>query len=177
MDLVGPDDQVVVSPGRTGQRTNGSFVAPTANVLGDVLLGEETSVWYSATVDGTAAPVEIAHQANVQDNAVVQSTPGNPAYIGERVTLGHNARVFGAYVEPGSMIAIGATVLPGAHVGAQSIIAANATVPEGMHVPPKSLVIGNGRIVRQVTEAEIERIDRGTRDYVRLAREHRASIA
>ena len=70
------------------------------------------------------------------------------------------------------MIAIGATVLPGARVGAQSIIAANATLPEGVHVPPRSLVVGNGRVLREVTLAEIDRIDRGTVDYVRLANQH-----
>lgn len=154
-----------------------SFVAPNAQVVGDVRLGADTSVWYSARVSGEAAPVELAESANVQDNGVVEGTPGHPASIGPGCTLGHNARVFGAVVEERSMIAIGATVLPGAHVGAQSIVAANATVPEGMRVPPRSLVIGQGRIVREVTEAEIDRIDRGTRDYVRLGREHRASIA
>ena len=108
---------------------------------------------------------------------MVEGTPGQPARIEAGVTLGHNARVFGATVEERSMIAIGATVLPGACVGAQSIIAANATVPEGMQVPPRSLVIGNGRVLREVTQAEIERIDRGTVDYVRLAREHHATRA
>jgi carbonic anhydrase/acetyltransferase-like protein (isoleucine patch superfamily) len=177
MDLFGQDNQVMVSPATAGQRRNGAFIAPTANVLGEVLLGDEISVWYSATVDGTAAPVEIAHQANVQDNAVVQSTPGNPAFIGERVTLGHNARVFGAHIEAGSMIAIGATVLPGARVGAQSIIAANATLPQGQHVPPRSLVIGNGRVLREVTDAEIQRIENGATDYVRLGSEHLRSVS
>jgi carbonic anhydrase/acetyltransferase-like protein (isoleucine patch superfamily) len=154
-----------------------SFVAPNAQVSGDVRLGADSNVWYSARLAGESAPVELAEGANVQDNGVVEGTPGHPAFIGAGCTLGHNARVFGALVEERSMIAIGATVLPGARIGAQSIVAANATVPERMQVPPQSLVIGNGRILRQVTQAEIERIDRGARDYVRLSREHRASIA
>jgi len=153
------------------------FVAPNAQVTGEVRLGPNTSVWYSARLTGEAALVELAEGANVQDNGVVEGTFDHPAFIGANCTLGHNARVFGATVEAGSMIAIGATVLPGARIGAQSIVAANATVPEGMHVPPKSLVIGQGRILRQVTDAEIDRIDRGARDYVRLGREHRESIA
>jgi carbonic anhydrase/acetyltransferase-like protein (isoleucine patch superfamily) len=153
------------------------FVAPNARVVGDVRLGDGVSVWYSARLSGEAAPVELAEGANVQDNGVVEGTAGHPAFIGANCTLGHNARVFGATVEERSMIAIGATVLPGACIGAQSIVAANATVPEGMRVPPRSLVIGQGRILRQVSEAEIDRIDRGARDYVRLGREHRASIA
>jgi len=154
-----------------------AFVAPGATVVGDVRLGANASVWYAARLNGSAAPVELAEDANVQDNGVVEGTPGHPATIGPGCTLGHNARVFGATVEERSMIAIGATVLPGAHVGAQSIIAANATVPEGMSIPPRSLVIGRGRILRPVTEVEIDRIDRGARDYVRLGREHGASVS
>jgi carbonic anhydrase/acetyltransferase-like protein (isoleucine patch superfamily) len=148
------------------------FVAPNAQVIGDVRMAAESSLWFGAVLRGEAAPVELEERANVQDNSVVEGVPGQPAVIGAGCTLGHNARVVGAVVEPRSLIAIGATVLAGARVGSQSIIAANATVPEGMQVPPRSLVIGNGRILRQVTEAEIERIDRGTRDYTRLTREY-----
>jgi carbonic anhydrase/acetyltransferase-like protein (isoleucine patch superfamily) len=154
-----------------------AFVAPTAQVIGNVQLADETSVWYSAILDGTAAPVEVALHANIQDNCRVEATPGHPAFIGERVTLGHNARVFGAHIEARAMIAIGATVLPGARVGAQSIVAANATVPEGLVVPPRSLVVGNGRIVREVTRAEIQRIENGATDYVRLGSEHKRSVS
>jgi carbonic anhydrase/acetyltransferase-like protein (isoleucine patch superfamily) len=143
-----------------------AFVAETAHVSPDAQLGEGSSVWYGARLSGA---VELLERTNVQDNCVVEG----PATIGPEATLGHNARVFGAVVEERSMIAIGATVMPGARIGAQSIVAANATVPEGMQVPPRSLVIGNGRILREVTEAEIDRIDRGTVDYVRLANEHR----
>jgi carbonic anhydrase/acetyltransferase-like protein (isoleucine patch superfamily) len=125
-------------------------------------------VWFCTVVRGD---VELEARANVQDNCVVDG----PTRIGAGTSLGHNARVFGAEIEERSLIAIGATVLRGAHIGTQSIIAANATVPEGMRVPPRSLVIGQGRILRQVTEAEIERIDRGARDYARLTREYASS--
>lgn len=135
-------------------------------------LAGESSVWFGSVVRGEAAPVELGPQANVQDNCVVEGTPGHPVRIGARVTLGHNARVFGATVEERSMVAIGATVLQGAHVGLNAIVAANATVPEGMVVPPRTLVIGNGRVLRAVTEAEIERIEHGATDYVRLCREY-----
>jgi carbonic anhydrase/acetyltransferase-like protein (isoleucine patch superfamily) len=106
---------------------------------------------------------------------VVEARPGHPVRIGARVSLGHNARVFGATIDERSLIAIGATLLPGAYVGAQSIVAANATVPEGMVVPPRTLVIGQGRILRAVTEAEIARIEQGATDYARLCREYRES--
>jgi carbonic anhydrase/acetyltransferase-like protein (isoleucine patch superfamily) len=150
------------------------FVAPGASVDPGVELGPESSVWYGAALRGT---VSLGARSNVQDNCVVEGTPEQPAIIETDVTLGHKARVFGATVETRSMIAIGATVLWGARVGAQSIIAANATVPEGLVVPPRSLVIGNGRVLREVTQAEMDRIDNGTRDYVRLAGEHSKTLA
>jgi carbonic anhydrase/acetyltransferase-like protein (isoleucine patch superfamily) len=133
-------------------------------------------VFHGAVLRGEAAAVELGPQANVQDNCVVEGTPAHPARIGARVTLGHNARVFGATVDERSLIAIGATVLQGAHIGAQSIVAANATVPENMVVPPGRLVVGQGRITREVSEAEIERIERGASEYVRLARDYRATL-
>ena len=124
-------------------------------------------------VRGEAAPVQIGRQANVQDNCVVEATSGHPVSIGERVTLGHNARVYGATVDDRAMIAIGATVMRGAHVGKHAIVAANATVPENMDVPDRKLVIGNGRVLRNVSQAEIERIESGATEYARLSREYR----
>jgi gamma-carbonic anhydrase len=148
------------------------FVAPTASVSADAQLGRDTSVFYCARLAG---PVLLEEQVNIQDNAVVEGTPEHPVRIGRRTSLGHNARVFGATVEEACLIAIAATVQPAARVGTHSIIAANATVPEGMHVPPNSLVIGQGRILRQVREDEIARIEHGADEYVRLGREHLAT--
>ena len=149
------------------------YVAPGARLIGDVRMAPESSVFHGAVLRGEAAPVDVGERANVQDNCVVEGTPGHPARIGARVSLGHNARVYGATVEERSLIAIGATVLPGARIGTHSIVAANATVPENMQVPPRSLVIGTGRILRAVTEAEIERIERGADEYARLGRDYR----
>jgi carbonic anhydrase/acetyltransferase-like protein (isoleucine patch superfamily) len=149
-----------------------AFVAPGAQLSGDVRLASESSIWFGAVVRGEAAPVEIDAQANIQDNCVVEGTPGHPARIGARVSLGHNARVFGATIAERALIAMSATVLPGATVGTHSIVAANATVPAGMAVPPRTLVIGTGRLVREVSEAEIARIERGATDYARLGHEY-----
>ena len=145
-------------------------------LVGDVRMASESSVFHGAVLRGEAAYVELGPQANVQDNCVVEGTPGHPARIGARTSLGHNARVFGATVEEGSLIAIGATVHAGAVIGTQSIVAANATVPEGMVVPPRTLVIGQGRLLREVTDAEIARIEHGATDYARLGREYRRGL-
>jgi carbonic anhydrase/acetyltransferase-like protein (isoleucine patch superfamily) len=151
------------------------FVAPSARLIGDVRLGSECSIWFGAILRGEAAAVEIGPQANVQDNCVIEGTPGHPARIGARVSVGHNARVIGATVADSALIAIGATVLPGAQIGMHSIVAANATVPAGMLVPPRTLVIGNGRLAREVTAAEIERIEHGATGYVRLGHDFRSA--
>lgn len=148
------------------------FVAPSARVVGDVTLKPGSNIWFGATVDGTQAPVVLEDGANIQDNCEVRGTHGRPVRLGAHAALGHNARVLGATIEARVLIAIGATVLPGAHVGTLSIVAANATVPADSSVPPRSLVVGEGRIVRQVTEDEIERIHRTAREYLRLAAEY-----
>jgi carbonic anhydrase/acetyltransferase-like protein (isoleucine patch superfamily) len=135
-------------------------------------MAAESGVFPGATLRGAAAYVEIGTRANVQDNCVVEGLSGYPARIGARVSLGHNARVYGAVVDEAALIAIGATLLAGAHVGTHAIVAANATVPEGMDVPPGKLVIRSGHILRDVTEAEIERIERGAIEYARLARDY-----
>jgi carbonic anhydrase/acetyltransferase-like protein (isoleucine patch superfamily) len=159
------------------ERTTDTFVAPGAQLSGQVRMASESSVWFGATVRGEAAPVELGPQANVQDNCVVEGRPGQPVRIGARTSLGHNARVFGATIGERCLIAIGATVLPGASVGMHSIVAANATVLEGVVVPPRTLVIGQGRFLRAVTQAEIERIEFGATDYARLTREYGQVLA
>jgi carbonic anhydrase/acetyltransferase-like protein (isoleucine patch superfamily) len=150
-----------------------AYIAAGATLTGDVRMASESSVFPGAVLNGEAAPVEIGAQANVQDNCIVEATPGHAVRIGARTTLGHNARVYGATVEASAMVAIGATVLPGAHVGRHAIVAANAVVPAGMHVPERTLVIGQGRQLREVSEAEIQRIESGATGYVRLGREYR----
>ena len=153
-----------------------AFIAPTARVVGDVRLGDGASIWYGAVVDGRAAAVELAPGANVQDNAVVEATAGQPVSIGAGTSVGHNAHIVGATIEPSCLVAIGSTVQEGVMVGAESIVAANAVAPAGMRIPPGSLVLGAGRIARQVRPDEVERIRRGEREYRRLAAEHRTTL-
>ena len=159
-----------------GEVAEGVFLAPGVQVLGHVRLGPRANVWFGSVLRGEAAPVELAEGANVQDNCVVEGVAGHPAYLGTYVAMGHNATVRGAYVEERCLIAIGATVLEGARIGTHSIVAAKAVVPPGMQVPPRSLVIGLGRIVRQVTEAEVARILHTATEYQRLSQEHARTL-
>lgn len=151
-----------------------AFVAPSADVLGDVELGEEASVWYGCVVRGDIAPVRVGARSNVQDLSVVHVDVGRPCLIGEEVAVGHRAIVHGCELRDRCLVGMGAVVLSGAVVGAGSFVAAGAVVTEGMEVPPNSLVVGvPGTVIREVDDRLRERM-RATIDHYRaLARGHR----
>ncbi len=149
------------------------FIAETATVIGDVTIGKESSVWFSAVLRGDGAPITIDEGTNVQDNAVIHVDQGGPTNIGKHVTIGHGAIVHAAEVEDEVLIGMGAVILSRAKIGSHSIIAAGSVVPEGMQVPPRSLVMGvPGKVVRHVTDEEIERIRNATRNYIERARNY-----
>ncbi len=129
------------------------FIAPNAAVIGDVTLGDDSSVWFGAAVRGDSAPITIGPGTNIQDNATVHCSGGAPAVIGANVSIGHNAVVHSATVEDEALIGMGAVVLDGAVVGRGSIVGAGAVVPKGTVIPPRSLVMGvPGRVLRAVPE-------------------------
>lgn len=152
-----------------------AFIAAGAVVLGDVTLGEESSVWYGAVVRGDMAPIAIGAQTNVQDGTIVHVDEGVPCSIGRRVGVGHRVILHGCTVEDECLIGMGAILLNGVRIGRGSVIAAGAVIPEGMQVPAGSLVMGvPGRIVRPVDAALAERITATWAHYVGQARAHRA---
>ena len=142
------------------------FVADTATIIGDVVIGENSSVWFSAVVRGDAARIVIGRGSSIQDGAIVHADADGAARIGDNVTMGHAAIVHGAVVDDNVIIGIGARILNGAHIGECSIVAAGALVPERMEVPPRSLVMGMpARVVRQITDADVGRIRRSAENY------------
>jgi carbonic anhydrase/acetyltransferase-like protein (isoleucine patch superfamily) len=149
------------------------FVAETATVVGDVTIHKDASVWFGAVIRGDADKIVIGEGSCVQDGVVIHCDANLPATIGKRVVIGHRAVVHGATVADNVMIGIGSIVLNGARVGEYSIIAAGALVPEGKEIPPRSLVMGvPGKVVRQVTEEEIERITSGAENYIERGRNY-----
>src|ERR1700687_2638776 len=136
-----------------------AYIDPSAQVIGDVVVGERSSIWPNVTARGDTNPICIADDSNVQDNSVLHCDPGVFALeIGNRVTVGHLAMLHGCTIEDDCLIGIGAVVLNGAKIGAGSVVAAGAVVPEGMQVPPGSMVMGlPARIKREVTGEERER--------------------
>ncbi len=159
-------------------RAASAWIAPTATVVGNVHLGEQSSVWFGAVVRGDCESVTIGPRTNVQDLACLHADPGLPCVVGANVTIGHAAIVHGATVEDDCLIGIRATVLNGARVGRGSLIGAAALVTENAVIPPNSLVLGvPGKVVRQLTDADAERIRRGSAHYVAAAAAFRAQEA
>ncbi len=130
------------------------WVAPTAQVVGDVHLEPFSSVWFGAVVRADNEPMHIGAGSNVQDRAVLHSDPGFPLHIGENVTIGHQAMLHGCTVGAGSLIGIGAVVLNGARIGRHCLVAAGALVTEGKHFPDGSLIVGSPAVVKRELNAE-----------------------
>ena len=152
-----------------------AFIHPTAVVLGDVTLGKRVSVWPTAVLRGDSDVIVIGDDSNVQDGSVIHADEGIPTHIGNRVAIGHRAIVHGARIDDDVLIAMGAVLLNGVRVGSGSIIGAGAVLPEGKRIPENSLVIGvPGRIVRQTTSEERERIKRTVEAYLELTKQHSA---
>lgn len=152
-----------------------AFVHDGAFVIGDVTLGARVSVWPTAVIRGDTAPIVIGEDSNVQDGTIVHVDHGVPCTIGARVGIGHRAIIHGATVERDSLIGMGAILLNNVVVGTGSIVGAGAVCPEGMIIPPNSLVLGvPGRVARQTTDAERERIAKTVRSYLDLQQRHRA---
>ena len=152
-----------------------AYIHPAAHVIGDVTLGARTSIWPTAVLRGDTAPITVGDDSNVQDGSVLHVDRGVPCTIGRRVAIGHRAVVHGATVGDDCLIGMGAIVLNHVSVGSGSIVAAGAVCTEGMSIPPNSLVIGvPGKVRRETTVDERERISRTVESYIALQDEHRA---
>lgn len=145
-----------------------AYVDGSAQVIGDVEIGEESSVWMSAVVRGDVHWIRIGRRSNVQDGTIVHvMRDTHPTTIGDNVTIGHAVVLHGCTVEDRCLIGMGAIVLNGVRIGAGSIIAAGTLVVEDMQVPPRSLVMGSpAKIRRALTDAEVARIQTYADRYV-----------
>ena len=161
---------------RPQQRHSSAFIAPGAVVLGDVTIGEHSSVWFNAVIRGDTEKIVIGQETNIQDGCILHADAGFPCTLGDRVTLGHGAIVHGATVEDDVMIGMRAVVMNGARIGRGSIVAVGAIVLEEMHVPPGSVVMGTPAVVkREVTERDTARIRHAAEHYVQAGQAFRAS--
>jgi carbonic anhydrase/acetyltransferase-like protein (isoleucine patch superfamily) len=153
-----------------------AYVPDEAVVVGDVVIGPESSVWFHTVVRGDIHPVRIGARSNVQDNATIHVVGGKHATIvGDGVTIGHGALVHGCTVGDGCLIGMGAIVLDAVEIGAESLIGAGALVAPGTVVPPRSLMLGSpARRLREVSAEELDRLRTAAASYVELVRQYRA---
>ena len=144
-----------------------AWIAPTASVIGHVILEPGASVWFGAVLRGDNEPITIGPDSNVQDGAVLHTDPGSPLTLGRGVTVGHQAMLHGCEVGDYSLIGIGAVVLNGVRIGRNCIIGANALITEGKVIPDNSLVMGQpGKVVRDRDPAHIAVLQMSAEHYV-----------
>jgi carbonic anhydrase/acetyltransferase-like protein (isoleucine patch superfamily) len=156
----------------------GVYLAPGAVVIGDVEIGEASSVWFNAVIRGDVAPIRIGIGSNIQDGAVLHVDRGTPCLVGDDVTIGHSAVVHGTSVGDGVTIGMGATVLSRSTIGEEAIVAAAALVPEDAIVAAGALVMGvPAREKRQLTTAERAASRENAHRYVRNAALYQAAMA
>ena len=150
-----------------------AWVVPGATVLGDVVLEEESSVWYGAVLRGDINRIIIGPRSNVQDNAVIHVDTAYPTSVGELVTIGHTAIVHACKIDNEVLVGMGSIILDDVEVGARSIIGASALVTTGTKIPPGSLVLGSpAKIRRELTLDEQKDIARWAWSYVETAKQY-----
>jgi gamma-carbonic anhydrase len=154
-----------------------AFVADGAHVIGDVHIGEHSSIWFNCVLRGDCYHIRIGESTNIQDNTVIHVTQGRFAtLIGSRVTVGHSAVLHGCTVEDRCLIGIGAIVLDDVTIGEESFIAAGSLVTPGTKIPPHSMVMGTpAKVRRQVTDEEVARIDEHWQHYVEYKEQYIAA--
>ena len=143
------------------------WIAPDANVIGSVTLGDDVGIWFGATLRGDNEPMTVGRGTNIQEGVMVHSDPGFPATIGEDCTIGHHAIIHGCTIGDNTLIGMGATILNGAKIGKNCLVGANALVTEGKEFPDNSLIVGSpARVVRTLDEKAAEGIKKSAEKYV-----------
>lgn len=154
-----------------------SWVADSATVIGDVVLEDQASIWFGAVLRGDNERIHIGRGSNVQDGSILHVDPGFPLTLGVEVSIGHLVMLHGCTVGDGTLIGIGAVVLNGAKIGEGCLIGANALITEGKEIPPRSVVMGSpGKVVREVGDADLERIRRPAQSYIERMRLYRDGL-
>jgi carbonic anhydrase/acetyltransferase-like protein (isoleucine patch superfamily) len=155
----------------------GSWVAPTASLIGKIKLEKNASVWFGATLRGDNELITIGEDSNVQDGTVMHTDMGFPLVLGKGVTVGHNAMLHGCEVGDYSLIGIGATILNGAKIGKNCIIGAHALITEGKEIPDGSVVMGSpGKVVKQIAEGVDVMLKASADHYVENAHRFAAGL-
>lgn len=156
---------------------DGAWAAPSADLIGDVRLGTQASVWFGAVIRADNTPIIVGERSNIQDGAVCHSDPHAPLTIGRGVTVGHKAILHGCTIGEGALIGMGATVLNGAFIGDRCMVGAGALVPEGKTYEGGYLLLGTpARIARPLTDAELNLLEASAFHYAEKAALYRQKL-
>jgi carbonic anhydrase/acetyltransferase-like protein (isoleucine patch superfamily) len=154
-----------------------AWVADNAQVIGDVHMANDSSVWFSSVVRGDTATIRIGEGTNIQDGSVLHADVGIPLTIGKHVTVGHMVQLHGCTVGDESLIGIGAIVLNGAKIGKNCLVGAGSLVTEGKEFPDGSMILGSpAKVVRQLTPEQIEGLRRSAQHYVNNKNRFKAGL-
>ncbi len=163
--------------GMAPQVAASAWVADSAQVMGNVSVGEDASVWFGTVVRGDCESIAIGAGSNVQDASVLHADVGKPLVIGERVTVGHQVMLHGCTIGDESLIGIGAIVLNGARIGKNCLVGAGSLVTEGKEFPDGSMILGSpAKAVRQLTPEQIEGLRQSAQHYIENARRFRGGL-
>lgn len=143
------------------------WIAPDANVIGQITLGEDVSIWFGCTLRGDRDHISIGDRSNVQEHSIMHTDPGYPLQIGQDCTIGHGVILHGCIIGDNCLIGMGATILNGARIGANSLVGANALVTEGKEFPPNSLIVGSpAKAVRELDAKTAAGLSKSAQNYV-----------
>jgi carbonic anhydrase/acetyltransferase-like protein (isoleucine patch superfamily) len=161
--------------GKAPKIGEGAFVAPSADVIGDVVVGPRSTIWYGTVLRGDVQSIRIGAETSIQDNSVIHvDSSGFATVVGDRVTVGHSVVLHGCTVGNDALIGMGSIVLNGAEVGESAMIGAGSVVTPGTRVPPGMLALGSpAKVKRPLTDEEKRHMREGAEHYVQLGREHR----
>ncbi|MFS0646132.1 gamma carbonic anhydrase family protein [Siminovitchia sp. 179-K 8D1 HS] len=153
------------------------FIAPGAYLIGDVTVGEESTIWFNAVLRGDEGPIHIGARCSIQDNSTIHMYEGCPAIIEDEVTVGHNVILHGCKIGKRSIIGMGSTILDDVEIGEECIIGANTLIPSGKKIPPRSLVVGSpGKVMRSLNDKDLELIQLSIDTYVQKGKEYQSLI-
>lgn len=152
-----------------------SFIAETAQVIGQVIVERNANIWYNTIVRGDVEPIKIGENTNIQDLSMVHTSHGYPTTIGNNVTIGHRAICHGCTIEDDVLVGMGAILLDGVYIESNVIIGAGSLVPPNKRIPSNSLVMGTpAKVVRTLTDEEIEHIMQSAKGYVELSKHYKS---
>ena len=162
---------------KTLKSEENNWIAPNATVIGDVILKKNSSVWFNAVLRGDIEAITIGEGTNIQDGSILHTDPGYPLKVGKNVTIGHLVMLHGCTIGDNSLVGIGAVILNNAKIGKNCIVGAKSLITENKEIPDNSLVVGSpGKVIRKVTEEEINAIKENTIHYQNNWKKYSKSI-